>query len=83
MQLAYGPATMNLIPLLGLLIALSSQRSGTDGSDWPQFRGPNGNGVVLDAGIPLTWSEGENVAWKVAIHGQGWSQPVVVGGHRR
>ena len=49
------------------------------GTDWPQFRGPNSTGVVPAAAIPLDWGEGQNVAWKVAIPGQGWSQPVVVG----
>ena len=66
---------MNLAPFLGLVLSLSS-----GGSDWPQFRGPNGNGVVPAADIPLEWSETKNVAWKVAVPGQGWSQPVVVGG---
>lgn len=47
--------------------------------DWPQFRGPSGNGVVPDAAIPLHWSEEENVAWKIAVPGHGWSQPIVVG----
>jgi outer membrane protein assembly factor BamB len=50
------------------------------GSDWPQFRGPNGNGVVAAADVPLEWSETKHVAWKTPIAGQGWSQPVVVGG---
>lgn len=49
------------------------------GADWPQFRGPNGNGAVPAADIPLEWSASKNLAWKVAIPGQGWSQPVVVG----
>ena len=29
--------------------------------DWPQFRGPDGNGVSTAPGLPLTWSETENV----------------------
>lgn len=66
---------MNLTPILGLVVSLSS-----GGHDWPQFRGPDGNGVVPAADIPLGWSETEHVAWKVAVPGQGWSQPVVVGG---
>ena len=55
--------------------------SGTtpSGSDWPQFRGPRGTGAVPAANVPLEWSETQHVAWKAAIPGQGWSQPVVVG----
>jgi len=46
---------------------------------WPQFRGPDGNGVSTSTGLPVTWSETENVRWKTAIHGRAWSSPVVLG----
>ncbi len=46
---------------------------------WPQFRGPDGNGVSRATGLPITWSETENVRWKTAIHGRAWSSPVVLG----
>jgi len=46
-------------------------------SDWPQFRGPTGQGHSDEQGLPLTWSETKNVRWKVAIPGRGWSSPVV------
>jgi outer membrane protein assembly factor BamB len=47
--------------------------------DWPQFRGPTGQGVSEERNLPLTWSENKNVRWKVAIPGRGWSSPVVQG----
>ncbi|HEX7297111.1 MAG TPA: PQQ-binding-like beta-propeller repeat protein, partial [Pyrinomonadaceae bacterium] len=47
--------------------------------DWPQFRGPTGQGVSDEKGLPLTWSENKNVRWKVPIPGRGWSSPVVHG----
>jgi len=47
--------------------------------DWPQFRGPRGDGQSSAAGVARTWSESENVRWKTAIHGRGWSSPVVLG----
>lgn len=47
--------------------------------DWPQFRGPTGQGVSDEKGLPLTWSETKNVRWKVAIPGRGWSSPVIQG----
>ena len=53
--------------------------SSAPGDDWPQFRGAGGAGVGPDAQIPLEWSESSHVAWKVALPGSGWSQPVVVG----
>src|SRR5262247_2506807 len=48
-------------------------------SDWPQFRGPTGQGVSEEKGLPLEWSETKNVRWKIAIPGKGWSSPVVQG----
>lgn len=49
--------------------------------EWPQFRGPGGQGHSDATGLPLTWSETENVAWKTPIPGKGWSSPVI-GGNR-
>ena len=48
-------------------------------SDWPQFRGPDGQGHSDAKGIPLTWSETENLRWKVPIAGAGWSSPSIQG----
>jgi len=49
--------------------------------DWPQFRGPRGDGRSQAVGLPLVWSETQNVAWKTAVPGRGWSSPVVWGEH--
>jgi outer membrane protein assembly factor BamB len=46
--------------------------------NWTEFRGPTGQGHSRERGLPLTWSETENVAWKVPIPGRGWSSPVMV-----
>jgi outer membrane protein assembly factor BamB len=45
--------------------------------DWPQFRGPNGDGVSQATAAPLHWSAKEHVDWKQAIPGGGWSSPVL------
>ena len=47
--------------------------------EWPQFRGPDGQGHSDAVGLPLTWSETENIKWKCAIPGTGWSSPVISG----
>jgi len=47
--------------------------------DWPQFRGPGGQGHSSETGLPLTWSETANVRWKVDVPGRGWSSPAIVG----
>jgi outer membrane protein assembly factor BamB len=48
-------------------------------AEWPEFRGPTGQGHSAAVGLPLTWSETENIAWKIAIPGRGWSSPVIRG----
>jgi outer membrane protein assembly factor BamB len=48
--------------------------------DWPQFRGPDGEGHSSERGLPTEWSESRNVLWKTAVPGRGWSSPVIVGG---
>lgn len=49
-------------------------------ADWPQFRGPTGDGHVKDAKLPTEWDKTRNVAWRTEIPGLGWSSPVVAGG---
>ena len=49
------------------------------GDNWPQFRGPTGDGLSDAKTVPTGWSETENIRWKVAIHDKGWSSPVVWG----
>jgi outer membrane protein assembly factor BamB len=48
--------------------------------DWPQFRGPGGEGHSTEKSLPLQWSESQNILWKTPIPGRGWSSPVVSGG---
>lgn len=62
------------------LILLSVSFGIASGADWDRFRGPNGSGVSSDAtALPTTFSETENLAWKVALPGPGSSCPIVVG----
>ena len=48
-------------------------------ADWPAWRGSTGQGFSEDTAIPLTWSESENVKWKVPLEYQGNSTPIVFG----
>jgi outer membrane protein assembly factor BamB len=48
--------------------------------DWPQFRGPTGQGHATERGLPLEWSESKNIVWKTPVPGLGWSSPVVAAG---
>ena len=47
--------------------------------DWPQFRGPNGNGYIGKLNHPTQWSMKQNLAWSHPIPGGGWSSPIIVG----
>jgi len=62
-----------------LLVLLCLVVPAAASDDWPQFRGPGGEGHSSATGLPLRWSETENVTWKVPISGRGFSSPVVMG----
>lgn len=61
----------------------STLRSGVNRSngDWPRFRGPSGVGSSDATGLPVAWSENENIVWKTALPGAGASSPIVFGDH--
>ncbi len=63
--------------------AVSFTRSaniGTSTSDWPQWRGPQRNGISTESGLLQQWSaEGPKLLWQVNDIGDGFSTPAVVG----
>jgi outer membrane protein assembly factor BamB len=65
---------MKSILLNGLLLAAASLGA----ADWPQFRGPLGNGVVNDPALPAKL-EAKNIRWAAALPGRGLSSPIVIG----
>ncbi len=65
-------------PLVLLLIAGASVLAQAE--DWPQFRGPTGQGHATEHGLPLEWSEANNIVWKAPVPGLGWSSPTVANG---
>lgn len=66
--------------VLCLALAMSSLAVGEDfANNWHQWRGPEATGVSRTASPPLTWSETDNVKWKVDVEGQGGSSPIVWG----
>jgi outer membrane protein assembly factor BamB len=46
-------------------------------NDWPQFRGPTGQGISFAKNVPQNWGLKEGVAWKRKLPGKGWSSPVI------
>jgi hypothetical protein len=68
---------MNLWLSLALLVTCSFGTA----ADWPQFLGPNRNGVSLETNLSLTWpKDGPKTLWKMKV-GAGWSGPVVSSNH--
>jgi len=65
-------ATPAFLCLLGILTAGASVAA-----DWPAWRGPQGNGVSEEQGLPVKWSTTENVKWRVALPAPGNSTPIV------
>src|SRR5689334_23031445 len=98
-QPAYHPVTMNQVrmSISGLLNALFRMTSSallgvvflalnclSLRADWPEYRGPTGDGHVAAGnkplGLPLHWSETNNIKWKTPIPYKGWCTPVIMGG---
>jgi outer membrane protein assembly factor BamB len=53
--------------------------SGVRAENWPQWRGPNNDGVSAEKDIPVSWGADKNIAWKLAMPGDGSSTPCVWG----
>ena len=63
--------------LLGICAVLAT--TGTQAADWLRFRGPNADGSTSEKGLPLKWSEQENLTWRTELPGPGSSSPIIVG----
>ncbi len=61
------------------LFTLSARGPSPSAADWPQFRGPAGNGMSSATNVPLTWSPAQHVKWKSSVPGRGRSSPVLLG----
>ena len=60
-----------------LLLLACAAPALADENNWPQFRGPGSLGVSDNPRLPDQWSTNQNVAWRAAIDGRGWSSPIV------
>lgn len=68
------------IALSCLLSVLCANAAAATGAEyWPTWRGPNMDGVALKGNPPVTWSESENVKWKIDLPGEGTSTPIIWG----
>ncbi len=70
-----GRRVLSLLSCCGLLIVVS----GVQAENWPQWRGPNNDGVSSETNLPDKFSPNEHVAWKLPLPGMSGSTPVVWG----
>ncbi|MEZ6055440.1 MAG: PQQ-binding-like beta-propeller repeat protein [Planctomycetaceae bacterium] len=66
--------TLLLFGGIGLLMSQSLRAE-----NWPQWRGPAGDGTSAETSLPVKWSATENIEWKVAIPYTGHASPIVWG----
>jgi len=72
------PARVSLLACSIAFVIPASLSSAAE-AEWPQFRGPAGQGHAAATGLPSSWSEDENCVWKCPLPGKGWSSPVIAG----
>ncbi len=69
-----------LVGLAGsLAFAAVTAAAPAPNQNWPQWRGPLQTGVAPEANPPATWSETNNVKWKVKLPGSGQATPIIWG----
>ena len=61
---------------LGFLLVFTAA---SPAGNWTRFRGPGGSGVSDEKNLPTSWSDSENLHWKVKLPGYGASSPIVLG----
>src|SRR4051812_21151940 len=64
---------------LTIALLLLAAAAPAQAADWPAWRGPTGQGFSEEKNLPVTWSDKENVKWKIELEHQGNSTPVVWG----
>ncbi len=74
MKLFLKSATLAALSLIGNALTLSAE-------DWPEFRGPTGDGIATAENIPDKIDENTNLVWKTNLPGRGWSSPVFDGSY--
>lgn len=62
------------------LLLFFASATAAPAENWPEFRGPSGQGIYLGKNLPIEWSTTKNVAWVKPIPGKGWSSPIIQDG---
>jgi len=62
-----------------LVFVFAAFTNGLAAGDWPGFRGPLGNGISDEVGLPVVLDAKKHIAWRIDLPGRGLSSPLVVG----
>ena len=66
-----------VIAAIGFIAVVTVASAVLSAENWPQWRGPGGQGISRETAIPTTWAPDKHIAWKAAVPGRGHSAPVV------
>lgn len=73
---------MKFAQMFVLAIGLGFSYRAAQAGDWPQWRGPERNGISQETGLLKEWpKEGPHLNWQVKDLGDGYSTPSIVGEH--
>ncbi|MBM3740201.1 MAG: hypothetical protein FJW39_30990 [Acidobacteria bacterium] len=70
---------MKLVTMILRSLSLLALTLPASPADWPQWRGPGGNGISTERGLPVRWSQTENVTWRLPMPAWSGSTPVIWG----
>lgn len=62
---------------IGLAIVIFFSTVIANAENWPQWRGPNLNGVSNEKNLPVSWTTEENITWKLSMPGLSGSTPII------
>ncbi|HEY8185883.1 MAG TPA: PQQ-binding-like beta-propeller repeat protein [Pyrinomonadaceae bacterium] len=79
MKIFKRSSTAFIICFLFVVALLAATATAKVSTNWPQWRGPDGQGVSVETGLPIEWSNTKNVKWKTPLAGRGHSSPIVWG----
>lgn len=75
-----GEDTMRAEKYLAVTVLVGVLSSSVRAEDWPQFQGPDRNGISTETGLLKAWPKsGPEVKWEVSV-GMGYSAPSICGG---
>ena len=63
--------------LFVLMLLMASSTLFLQAQNWPNWRGPNGDGTSTEINLPVSWDSVTNVVWKSPVPGVGHSSPIV------